>query len=124
VYAEVNWGRIETWHPAPVPFFDVGVMFIGSFQDFDTPVEVGPYGESYEPVAPVREPFHGTAWARGVADMADAITEDRPHRASAEQAAHVVEILESAAASIADGGRSVDIESSFTPPELMPWAQR
>ena len=24
VYAEVNWGRIETWHPAPAPFFDVG----------------------------------------------------------------------------------------------------
>ena len=19
-YAEVNWGRIEAWHPAPVPF--------------------------------------------------------------------------------------------------------
>ncbi len=211
VYAEVNWGRIESWHPAPVPFFDVGVMFdvgvypltlvttmlgparsvrawgwelkperatldgtpfrigspdlivaaveleggavmrltcsfyvgrpakltgsiefhgddaslaIGSFQDFDTTIEVGPYGEAYEPVPMVREPFHGTAWARGVADLADAITEDRPHRASAEQAAHVVEILESAAASIADGGRRVEITSSFTPPELMPWAQR
>ena len=27
VYAEVNWGRIETWHPAPEPFYDVGVLF-------------------------------------------------------------------------------------------------
>ena len=26
IYAEVNWGRIETWHPAPAPFFDVGVL--------------------------------------------------------------------------------------------------
>src|SRR5688500_7713278 len=26
VYAEVNWGRIEAWHPAPAPFYDVGVM--------------------------------------------------------------------------------------------------
>ena len=26
VYADVNWGRIETWHPAPAPFFDVGVL--------------------------------------------------------------------------------------------------
>ena len=26
VYSEVNWGRIETWHPAPAPFFDVGVL--------------------------------------------------------------------------------------------------
>jgi len=208
VYAEVNWGRIETWHPAPVPFFDVGVMFdvgvypltlvtsilgparsvrawgwelkpdrttvdgapfrigtsdlivaaieldgavmrlttsfyvgqpakltgglefhgddaslaLGNFQEFDAPVEVGRYGESYEPVAPVRPPFHGTAWARGVAEMADAIGEGRPHRASAEQAAHVVEILEAVATSIADGGRSIGIESTFTRPPLMPWA--
>ena len=26
VYAEVNHGRIERWHPAPVPFYEVGVM--------------------------------------------------------------------------------------------------
>jgi predicted dehydrogenase len=24
VYAEVNWGRIESWHPNPKPFYDVG----------------------------------------------------------------------------------------------------
>lgn len=27
VYAEVNWGRIETWHPLPHPFYDVGPLF-------------------------------------------------------------------------------------------------
>jgi predicted dehydrogenase len=27
VFAEVNWGRIESWHPAPVPFYEVGAMF-------------------------------------------------------------------------------------------------
>lgn len=26
-YAEVNWGRIESWHPNPGPFYDVGVVF-------------------------------------------------------------------------------------------------
>ena len=26
-YAEVNWGRIETWHPAPAPFYEVGALF-------------------------------------------------------------------------------------------------
>jgi len=210
VYAEVNWGRIETWHPAPAPFFDVGVMVdvgvypltlvtsmlgparsvrawgwdlkperttldgtsfrigspdlivaaieldggpvlrltssfyvgqpakltgsvefhgddaslaIGSFAEFDATVEIGPYGESYELVAPVRQPFRGTAWARGVAEMADAIAEGRPHRASAEQAAHVVEIVEAAAASIADGGRPIKITASFSPPPLMHWAE-
>ena len=210
IYAEVNWGRIETWHPAPAPFFDVGVMVdvgvypltlvtsmlgparsvrawgwdlkperttvdgtpfrigspdlivaaieldggavmrltssfyvgrpakltgsvefhgddaslaLGSFDHFDATVEVGPYGESYEAVPLVREPFHGTAWARGVAEMAEAIAEERPHRASGEQAAHVVEILEAASASIADGGRPISITADFTPPPLMPWAE-
>ncbi len=27
VYAEVNWGRIEAWHPAPGPFYEVGALF-------------------------------------------------------------------------------------------------
>lgn len=27
VYAEANQGRIETWHPAPVPFYDIGVIY-------------------------------------------------------------------------------------------------
>jgi predicted dehydrogenase len=26
-YAEVNWGRIEAWHPAPGPFYEVGPLF-------------------------------------------------------------------------------------------------
>lgn len=26
-YAEVNWGRIESWHPAPGAFYDVGALF-------------------------------------------------------------------------------------------------
>lgn len=210
IYAEVNWGRIETWHPAPQPFFDVGALVdvgvypltlvtsmlgpassirasgwelmpdrmtvdgtpfrigspdlivaaieldggailrlttsfyvgrpakqrgslefhgddaslaLGSFQEFDAIVEVGRYGEDYEPVAHVRPAFHGTAWARGVAEMAGAIGEGRPHRASAEQAAHLVEILDAAAASVADGGRQIGISSTFVPPPLMPWAR-
>jgi len=210
VYADVSWGRIETWHPAPEPFFDVGVLVdvavypltlvttmlgparsvrawgwsleperrtvdgasfrigspdlvvaaveldggavvrltasfyvgrpaklrgsiefhgdegslaLGSFQDYDATVEVGPYGGDYESVPLVRPGYHGTAWARGVAEMASAIAEDRPHRASGEQAAHVVDILEGAATSIADGGRLIEIRSSFARPPLMPWAR-
>jgi predicted dehydrogenase len=209
VYAEVNWGRIETWHPAPAPFFDVGVLVdvgvypltlvttmlgparsvqawgwelkperrtvdgapfrigspdliiaalelddgtvvrltasfyvgrpakqrgslefhgddaslaLGDFQDFDASVEVGPYGGVYEPVPLVRAGYRGTAWARGVAEMASAIAEGRPHRASAEQAAHVVEVLDGAAASIRAGGDRIEIGSTFDRPPLMPWA--
>ncbi len=27
IYAEINHGKIEAWHPNPEPFYDVGVMF-------------------------------------------------------------------------------------------------
>jgi predicted dehydrogenase len=209
IYADVSWGRIETWHPAPEAFFDVGVLVdvavypltlattmigparavhawgwdllpdrvtvngapfrigspdlmvaaveleggaivrltasfyvgrparsrggmefhgddaslaLGSFLVFDATVEVGPYDGEYEPVPYVRPPFAGTAWARGLADMAAAIAEGRPHRASAEQAAHVVDILEAAATSMAGDGRRVEVTSTFAPPQPMPWA--
>ena len=101
---------------------DDASLALGSFQDFDATVEVGAYGESYEPVAHVRPAFRGTAWARGVAEMAGAIAEGRPHRASAEQAAHVVDILEAAAASMADGGQTIYISPTLpTPPLRVPW---
>jgi predicted dehydrogenase len=209
VDADVSWGRIETWHPAPAPFYDVGVLVdvgvypltlattilgpartvrawgwdvrperaaldgstfrigspdlilaaieldggaivrlnasfyvgnpsrgrgrlefhgdqaslaLGSFQDFDASVEVGPYGGSYEPLALVRPGFPGTAWARGVAEMAASISEGRPHRASAEQAAHVVDILDAARASMAAAGKAFTVTSTFQRPPLLPWA--
>jgi predicted dehydrogenase len=210
VYADASWGRIESWHPAPAPFYDVGALVdvgvypltlvttiigparsvrasawylwperttidgtpfrigspdfilvaleleggtivrltasfyvgrparrpgslefhgddaslsLGSFQEFDAPVELGSFGGDYATVTPVRPPFRGTAWARGVAEMAAAIAEQRPHRASAEQAAHVVDILEAAATSIAGDGRPVAVSSTFSQPDLMPWAR-
>jgi len=210
VYAEVNWGRIETWHPAPIPFYEVGALVdvgvypltlvtsmlgparsvaawgwelkpdrvttdaapfrigspdlivaaitldggavmrlttsfyvgrpakaiggiefhgddaslaLGNFQDFDAAVEVGAFGEAYEPIPLVRPAPRGTAWARGVAEMAAAIDAGRPHRASAEQAAHVVDVIAAAFRSIRDGGRPVDVTSSFASPALMPWAE-
>jgi predicted dehydrogenase len=71
---------------------------------------------------PVREPFHGIDWGRAIVELAEAIAEDRPHRASAEQAAHVVDVLEAVARSEADGG-AVDVGSSFEPPAPMDWAR-
>ena len=204
-----SWGRIETWHPAPAPFYDVGALVdvavypltlatamigparsvrawgwelspdrvtldgtpfrigspdfilaaveleggtvlrltasfyvgkpakehgamefhgdlgslaLGSFQEFNATIEAGPYGGTYASIPYVRPPFEGTAWARGLADMASAIDEGRPHRASAEQAAHVVDILEAAAISMAADGRAVEVHSTFARPAPMPWA--
>ena len=208
VYADVNWGRIESWHPAPVPFYDVGVLVdvgvypltiataflgpalaieargwellpdrvttagerfrigspdlilaavelvggavvrltgsfyagrptrqhgllefhgdaaslaLGSFQDFDASLERGPAGGAYEPVPLVREPYHGIAWGRGVADLARAIEAGRPQRVTGEHAAHVVDILTAARRSMRER-RRIPIESTFGPPALMEWA--
>ena len=207
-YAEVNHGRIETWHPAPQPFYEVGPLmdvgvypltlltaFLGparrvtafqtvlmpdrttkrdlpftvstpdltvamvelasgtlvrlttnfyvgsqthqgsgiefhgdraslhlsSWFDARASVSVAGFNKTYEPVEPARVPASGTRWAGGLAEMGSAMLEDRPHRATGEQAAHVVEIMEAAAESGRTGG-PVELKTSFTPPAPMEWA--
>jgi predicted dehydrogenase len=207
-YAEVNWGRIESWHPAPGPFYQVGALFdvgvypltlltaifgparrvlgygallypdrvtkhgepfqietpdfvtavvelasgtvvrlttnfyvghhnkqkgielhgdlgslhLASWQNFDAAVEFAEFGKEYVPVAYVKQPYKGTEWGRAVADMADAIINERPHRATGEQAAHIVEILCAIDESIRRGA-PVAVESSFAQPEPLEWAE-
>ncbi len=208
VYAEVNHGRIESWHPNPGPFYDVGVMFdvgvypltlvttilgpvrtvrctgrviypdrktqdgtpftpgapefmvavlefaggeimrltanfyvtnskqggalefhgddgtvyLGSFQGFGAPVEFGKVGEKgFQPVEHLREPFKGIEFGRGVKDLAEAILENRPHRASGAQAAHVVEIIEAMFTSM-QTDRPVKVSGEFPQPTPMEWA--
>ena len=84
-------------------------------------LELQERGGEYAIVQPVREPFDGIDWGRPLVDLAAAIEEGRPHRASAEQAAHVVEVLAAAAASLERGG-PVDVSSDFARPEPMDWA--
>lgn len=206
-YAEVNWGRIESWHPAPEPFYEVGALFdvgvypltmltaifgparqvlaygrvlypdrlteagrpfhiatpdfivaavelangtlvrlttnfyvghhgkqagiefhgdlgslyLSSWQSFDAAVEFAEYGEEYVPVPLVKEPYAGTEWGRAVSEMAEAIAQERPHRATGEHAAHVVEILCAVAESVRLN-RPVQVHSDFTPPAPMEWA--
>lgn len=207
VYAEVNWGRIESWHPAPGPFYQVGALFdvgvypltiltavfgparqvwaygrvlypdrvtqegvpfhietpdfvvaavelangtlvrltttfyvthhskqagiefhgdlgslyMSSWQDFDATVEFAEHGQKYTPVPLIREPYEGTEWGRAVLDMAEAIAQGRPHRATGEHAAHVVEILGAVTESM-ERNRPVPVHSDFTPPAPMDWA--
>jgi predicted dehydrogenase len=94
---------------------------LASWGEFDSRLEVGS-DETYTPVPLLREPFHGIEWARPLVDLAEALAEGRPHRASAEQAAHVVEILDALRASIERGG-AVEVRSRFQPPEPMDWAR-
>lgn len=198
-FAEVNWGRIESWHPAPQAFYEVGALFdvgvypltlltaffgparrvlaygrvlqpqrttkrgeaftvttpdfvtaaielesgvlvrlttdfyvsqhskqtgielhgdlgslhLASWQDPNSTVELAPFGQPYQ-----RLGDHSGAkmrWGAGVRDLAQAILDDRPHLATGEQAAHVVEVLGAVTRSLSEGG-SVEVRSSFTPP--------
>ena len=210
VFAEVNHGRIETWHPAPAPFYEVGPLFdvgvypltlltaflgparrvtaygtvlkpervtktgdpftvgtpdftvamlelesgplvrltanfyvnslsrqgeaiefhgddgmlnLSNWVDFKAPVEASPFRNAkWEPVALARESRGGVDWGIGIADMADAIRDGRPHRATGEHQAHVVEIMEATQRSAATG-QPVEITSRFTQPEPMDWAR-
>jgi predicted dehydrogenase len=90
---------------------DTGSLFLSSWQNFDATVELAPFGGTYEPVI-VPTPFRGTDWGRALAELSSAISEDRPHRATGAQAAHVVEILDAVQTSWTDG-RSVPVTSTF-----------
>ncbi|MEK7767707.1 MAG: Gfo/Idh/MocA family oxidoreductase [bacterium] len=212
IYAEVNHGRIEHWHPAPElffkagPMYDVGVYptalttaffgpvrkvsmygkvllgdrknkdgkpfpvptpdyFAGTFElesgvllrltanfyiqssntrqgegmefhgdqgdlhmenwfGFASPLSFAEHDKKFAPVEPVRKPAYADAveWSRVLKEMSDAIGENRPHRASAEHAAHVVEVICAVTKSAAQGGAPVAVTSSFDPPAPMPWA--
>lgn len=206
-YAEVNHGRIESWHPNPGPFYDVGVLwdvgvypltllttmfgpvrkvtasgrvihpdrvtkegrafhittpdfvvavmefeegltarftanfyvaggkqgggieligdlgsiYIGDFQQFSTAVEFSEYGKPYQPVAPLRPPFNGVEFARGVEEMAKAMLANRPQPSTGAHAAHIVEILEAIQNSLKQE-TPVRVTSTFTPPKPMDWS--
>jgi predicted dehydrogenase len=207
VYAEVNWGRVESWHPSPEtlyavgPLVDVGVypltiltamfgpvrrvsayatelqpervrkdghpfrlstpdfyvaaleletgvvsrltasfwvspskqrglefhgadgsLWLASWGEFDSRLELTRDGETYEDVPLLREPYRGIDWSRPLVDLAEAIAEGRPHRMGALHAAHVVDVLEAIAVAAERGG-SVDVRSDFPRPEPLDWAR-
>ena len=208
VYADVNWGRIEGWHPAPESFYEVGALWdvglypltllttmfgparrvwaqgkvvladrvtkegqpfhistpyfvvavielsggpllrltanfyvsnastkqtgielhgdkgslsLASWVTFDSTVEVADFGSGFQAMPLVKAPPDNFRWGRGVAEMAEALLTGRPHRATGEQAAHIVEILEAADISMRKHA-AVDLASTFEAPAPMPWA--
>ena len=79
-------------------------------------------GEDYEAVPLVRPAYAGFDWSLALLDLAEAIRGGRPHRMSAEHAAHVVEVLNGAERSRSEGG-AVEISSSFDAPLPLDWAR-
>jgi predicted dehydrogenase len=100
---------------------DTSSLYLASWGEFDSRLELSADGEEFTPVPPVREPYRGIGWSRALADLADAIATGRPHRASAEHAAHVVELLNAIARSTEEGA-AVAVESGFAAPAPMEWA--
>jgi predicted dehydrogenase len=100
---------------------DDGMLFLASWAEHDSRLEVAANGSDYAPVPLLREPYGGIDWSRPLVDLRDAVAEGRPPRAGGGHAAHVVEILAAIRAPIAGGG-AVGVHSRFDPPEPMPWA--
>ena len=101
---------------------DLGSIYLGDFQQFSAPVAYAPYGKPYEPVPPLKPPFEGIEFARGVEEMAKAMQAGRPQPSTGAQAAHIVEILEGIDTSMKRGG-AVAVNSSFPQPPPMAWGQ-
>jgi L-glyceraldehyde 3-phosphate reductase len=55
---------------------------MSSLQNFAASVEIAAYCGWCEPIPLVKEPYHGTEWGRATLDMAEAIEQGRPHRAT------------------------------------------
>jgi predicted dehydrogenase len=101
---------------------DEGSLYMPTWGEADSRIEVMPRGGEYELVPHLREPYHGIDWTRALVDMRDALEENRAHRMSAEHAAHVVEILCAVGESAAQG-TPVELHSDFPRPEPMDWAR-
>jgi predicted dehydrogenase len=100
---------------------DDGSLYMPAWDAFNARLELQEAGGEYRTVPPLREPYAGIDWSRALSDLAETIAAGRPHRATGEHAAHIVEVLEAAQAS-AEDGRRVDVHSEFRRPEPVDWA--
>lgn len=101
---------------------DDGSLWLPTWAEANSRVQVQRRGGGYESVELVREPFDGIDWGRALADLADAVATGRAHRSTGEHAAHLVEILNAVDVSL-DRGGAVEIRSTFPPPDPMEWAR-
>lgn len=101
---------------------DSGSLWMPSWGEANSRLQLQQRRGEYEPVELVRKPYPGIDWSRPLVELATALADGRPHRAGAEHAAHVVEILNAVEQSAAAGG-AVAVRSTFPRPEPMEWAR-
>ncbi len=86
---------------------------------FGGPVRLRRAGEREWTEVPVTRPYTTNMRILGVADMAEAIRQGRPHRASGQLAYHVLDIME-AFHDAAREGRHIQLDSACPRPEALP----
>jgi predicted dehydrogenase len=96
-----------------------GTIAVPDPNKFSEPVEVWTTTDEDWVDVPVSAGYADAGRGYGLADMAHAIRTDRPHRASAEVAFHVLEVMESILAA-GESGAGVEVRSSFVIPEPVP----
>jgi len=102
---------------------DGGMLYLPTWGEADSRLLHSATGaDDYRERELVRPPYRGIDWSRPLVDLADAVRDGRRPRASGEQAAHVVEILDAVVESARRGG-AVAVQSSFPPPEPLDWAR-
>jgi predicted dehydrogenase len=94
-------------------------MLVPDPNRFGGEVQVAKTGGEWETVPLTHGHIEGEFRSIGVADMASAILNNRPHRASGALAFHVLEVMEAFQAS-ADEGRRVKIENRVERPAMLP----
>ena len=98
---------------------DKGSLLVPDPNRFGGEVQVAKTGGEWETVPLTHGHVEGELRSIGVADMASAILNNRPHRASGALAFHVLEVMEAFQAS-ADEGRRVKIENRVERPAMLP----
>src|SRR4029453_780213 len=88
---------------------DRGSGLLATWQDFDADVAFASYDGAPNSIAYDRPTDGGVDYGLALRELDAAIREDRPHAASAERAAHVVEVM-CAIRESADQGRPVELQ--------------
>ena len=121
--ATVTWiGSFDVWAHT-LPHLELhgsaGSLSVPDPNTFGGPVGLWePEAETWRDV-PLAFPHETNSRGLGLAELAAAIREGRPHRASAELAFHVLEVMEAVYES-SRSGRHLSIRSEMTPPAPLP----
>jgi predicted dehydrogenase len=96
-----------------------GTLAVSDPNTFSEPVEAWTTGTGAWETLPVSAGYEGAGRGFGLADMAHAIRTGRPHRASADLAFHVLEIMDAVLRAARDGS-VVTVTSTFVRTPLVP----